>query len=242
MKRSQLINEVISVQQLIEYYRGRAEELQREFGYEGNAMGDFYFDVVGNDVKQATKNKYTKGFDYFVFVGSLHPRKNISRLFQAFEKFKSINPNNIKLVIVGEKYYWTQGIKMTYINMKHKDDVIFTGRLSPEDLKNVIASALAMTYVPYFEGFGIPILEAFNCDVPVITSNVTSMPEIAKDAALLVDPFSVDSIANAMNYIYKDEDMRNSMILKGRKRKLDFSWDKTADALWQSILKTVKGN
>ena len=197
---------------------------------------------ISEEQKSAMKALFSNDSDYFLFVGALHPRKNISRLFQAFEKFKSINPNNIKLVIVGEKYYWTQGIKMTYINMKHKDDVIFTGRLSPEDLKNVIASALAMTYVPYFEGFGIPILEAFNCDVPVITSNVTSMPEIAKDAALLVDPFSVDSIANAMNYIYKDEDMRNSMILKGRKRKLDFSWDKTADALWQSILKTVKGN
>ncbi len=195
-----------------------------------------------NEVLQAeTKHKFANDCDYFLFVGALHPRKNISRLFEAFDKFKSTQSSTIKMVIVGEKYYWTREIKMTYINMKYKDDVIFTGRLSSEDLKNVIASALAMTYVPYFEGFGIPILEAFNCDTPVITSNITSMPEVAADAALLVDPFSVDSIANAMLYIYKDEDMRNALILKGRKRKLDFSWDKTADALWSSIEKTVNG-
>jgi glycosyltransferase involved in cell wall biosynthesis len=78
-----------------------------------------------------------------------------------------------------------------------------------------------------------------NCDTPVITSNITSMPEVAGDAALLVDPFSIESIANAMIYIYKDEDIRNSLIEKGKKRKLNFSWDKTADALWKSIEKTV---
>ncbi len=197
------------------------------------------FKPVSENVQNATKQKYTAGCDYFVFVGALHPRKNISRLFQAFDKFKNTESSSVKLVIVGEKYYWTSEIKRTYLNMQHKNDVVFTGRLAADELKNVIASALAMTYVPYFEGFGIPILEAFNCETPLITSNVTSMPEIAADAALLVDPFSVESIANAMLYIYKDEDMRNVLIEKGKKRKLDFSWDKTADALWNSILKTV---
>jgi glycosyltransferase involved in cell wall biosynthesis len=186
-----------------------------------------------------TKQKFTNNSDYFVFVGALHPRKNISRLFQAFDIFKNTILSDVKLVIVGEKYYWTSDIKRTYINMKYKDDVIFTGRLSSEDLKNVVGSALAMTYLPYFEGFGIPILEAMNCDVPVITSNVTSMPEIAKDAALLVDPFSIESMSNAMIYLYKDEDMRKELIAKGRKRKLDFNWDKTADMLWKSMLKAA---
>lgn len=189
--------------------------------------------------QQQTKEKFSMNCDYFLFVGALHPRKNISRLFQAFDKFKTDISSAMKMVIVGEKYYWTSEIKRTYLNMKFKDDVIFTGRLSTEDLKNVLGSAFAMTYVPYFEGFGIPILEAMNCDTPVITSNITSMPEVARDAALLVDPFSVESIANAMRYIYKDEDMRNKLIQKGRKRKLDFSWDKTATALWKSIEKAV---
>ncbi len=195
--------------------------------------------AVTDQVKLATKQKHTNGNDYFLFIGALHPRKNISRLMKAFDKFKNAQPGDVKLVIVGEKYYWTSDIKHTFLNMQHKKDVVFTGHLSSTELKNVLGSALALTYVPYFEGFGIPILEAMNCDVPVITSNVTSMPEVAGDAALLVDPFSVDDISNAMLYLYKDEDMRNTLIEKGHKRRQDFSWDKTADELWKSIVKAV---
>lgn len=203
-----------------------------------NGCNELY-QPINETLQQQTKQKFSHNCDYFLFIGALQPRKNISRLLQAFDKFKSTLSSEVKLVIVGEKYYWTSDIKRTYINMKFQNDVIFTGRLDTEDLQHVIASALAMTYLPYFEGFGIPILEAMNCDVPVITSNVTSMPEIAKDAALLVDPFSVESMANAMLYLYKDEDMRNILIHKGRKRKLDFNWDKTADLLWRSIEKAA---
>ncbi len=198
------------------------------------------FAPINIELQAATKKHISKDCDYFLFVGALQPRKNISRLFEAFDKFKDLEKNDVKLVVVGEKYRWTREIKNTYLNMKHKEDVIFTGRLHSTELHHVIASALAMTYIPYFEGFGIPILEAMNCDTPVITSNITSMPEVAGDAALLVDPFSVDSISKAMIYLYKDKDMRNILIEKGRKRKLAFSWDKTAEALWNSIEKTCR--
>jgi len=197
------------------------------------------YTAVSEEVKLQTKHIYTQDCDYFLYVGSLHPRKNIKRLFEAFDKFKNTSESNVKLVVVGEKYYWTNEIKHSYLNLAFKDDVIFTGRLSSEELKNVLGSALAMTYIPYFEGFGIPILEAMNAEIPVITSNITSMPEVAADAALLIDPFSVESIANAMLYLFKDEDMRKTLIQKGNKRKLDFSWDKTADALWKSIEKCI---
>jgi glycosyltransferase involved in cell wall biosynthesis len=197
------------------------------------------YQPVNNSVSQKVKEKYTNHCDYFLFVGSLHPRKNISRLFSAFDSFKSKHSSNIKLVIVGEKYYWTSEIKHTYLNMVHKKDVIFTGRLSNEALAEVTASALALTYVPYFEGFGIPILEAMNCNVPVITSNVTSMPEIAHDAALFVDPFSIESITDAMSEMYLNPQLKQRLIDKGNVRKLDFSWDKTATALWDSIIKTA---
>jgi glycosyltransferase involved in cell wall biosynthesis len=196
---------------------------------------------VSKEIQISTKTKYSNSKEYFLFVGALHPRKNISRLFKAFDQFKERSQSDLKLVIVGEKYYWTSDIKRTYIGMKHKDDVIFTGRLSSEQLKNVIASALALTYVPYFEGFGIPILEAMNCDTPVITSNITSMPEVAGDAALLVDPFSVDSIADGMFRIHAQPGLRKELIEKGRVRKQHYSWDKTAEALWESVLRTVEG-
>lgn len=204
-----------------------------------NGSNEMY-SPISDELKLQTQKRFSVTAEYFLFVGSLHPRKNISRLFKAFDLFKSSVDSNVKLVIVGEKYYWTNEIKNTYLNMKFKEDVIFTGRLSNEDLKNVLGSALALTYVPYFEGFGIPILEAMSCDTPVITSNITSMPEVAGNAALLVDPFSEKSIADAMIYIYKDEDMRTDLIKKGRERRKEFSWDRSANLLWESIEKTIK--
>ncbi|MBQ8223450.1 MAG: glycosyltransferase family 4 protein [Bacteroidales bacterium] len=194
------------------------------------------FKPVNEEVQIETRNKYSEGHPYFMFVGSLHPRKNLARLFTAFDIFKKKNDNDIKLVIVGNKKWWTEPIKNAYDAMKHKDDVIFAGRLSAEDLHLVTASALASVYVSYFEGFGIPIVEAFKCDTPVITSNVTSMPEVAADAALLVDPFKEESIADAMEKIL-DDDVRKSLIEKGRKRREDFSWDKAAECWWKSIEK-----
>ncbi|MFY9307947.1 MAG: glycosyltransferase family 1 protein [Bacteroidia bacterium] len=198
------------------------------------------YQPLSGEVKSLVKQKYTGGCDYFLFVGALHPRKNISRLFQAFDKFRQAQDKDIKLLIVGEKYYWTSEIKRTYLNMQHKKDVVFTGHLSTEELTGVTGSALALTYVPYFEGFGIPLLEAMSCDIPVITGNVTSMPEIADGAALLVDPFSVDDIANAMLRLAQNNQLRQELIEKGRQRRLDFSWDKTADALWKSIERTTR--
>lgn len=192
------------------------------------------FVPVNEDVKKEIRDKYSQGNPYFMFVGSLHPRKNLARLFTAFDIFKTKNENDIKLVIVGNKKWWTEPIKNAYDAMKHKDDVIFVGRLSAEDLHLVTASALASVYVSYFEGFGIPIVEAFKCDTPVITSNVTSMPEVAADAALLVDPFDVESIADAMEKIL-DENLRNTLIEKGRRRREDFSWDKAAEMWWKTI-------
>jgi glycosyltransferase involved in cell wall biosynthesis len=124
--------------------------------------------------------------------------------------------------------------------MEHADRVVFSGRLDSGELGQVLGASLALTYVSYFEGFGIPIVEAFRCGVPVITSDVTSMPEVAGDAALLVDPFNPDSIADAMIRIAEDEELRNELIRKGRDRRNLYTWQRTADLFWQSIEKAIK--
>ena len=198
------------------------------------------FIPVNESEKIETKQEFSKGASYFVYIGSLNPRKNLINLFKAFDKYKSENPSPVKLLIVGEKMWSTSEIKKTLNEMKFKDEVIFTGRLKVDKLHKVLASALALTYVSYFEGFGIPIVEAFRCDVPVITSNVTSMPEISGDAALLVDPFSIDSIAAAMKTIAENEELKNNLIEKGRQRRKEFTWQKSADNLWKAIEKTVR--
>lgn len=202
------------------------------------------FTPVDEATKQLTRKRYAKGLPYFLFVGSLHPRKNLARLFPAFDHFKQTDNNGVKLLIVGEKKWWTTAIENAYEGITHKDDVIFTGRLQVDQLHKTIASALALTYVSYFEGFGIPILEAFYCHTPVITSNVTSMPEVAGDAALMVDPMSVNSISAAMTKMANDAGLRKTLIEKGTERSAMFSWQKSSERLWDCIekaLDTTKG-
>ncbi|MEZ5147666.1 MAG: glycosyltransferase family 1 protein [Bacteroidales bacterium] len=160
-------------------------------------------------------------------------------LFKAFDAFKSADQKGIKLLVVGEKMYWSDQIAKAYEQMKYKQEVIFSGRLKLPELKEAVGAAIALTYVSYFEGFGIPIVEAFNAETPVITSNVTSMPEVAGDAALLIDPFSVDSICDALNRMSSDEKLRQELIDKGRIQSKKFTWDKSAERLWNSMEKVL---
>jgi len=194
---------------------------------------------VSEEIKKATRDKYTSGSPYFVFVGTIHPRKNLTNLFKAFGEFKKSGNNDVKLFIVGDRKWWTGDIKEAYDNLNCKNEIVFGGRMTTEELHKTIASALAMTYVSYFEGFGIPIVEAFYCDVPVITANVTSMPEVAGDAALLVDPYSVESIRDAMIKLASDEKLRLQLIERGKERKKEFNWQKSSERLWASIEKTM---
>ncbi len=198
------------------------------------------FGPVPENEKILVRQKYTGGSPFFVFIGSLHPRKNLANLFRAYDLFKENNPSDVRLLIVGAKKWWTRPINQAFQEMKHKEEVLFSGRLGAEDLGKVLGSSLAITYVSYFEGFGIPVVEGFRCQVPVITSNVTSMPEVAGDAALLVDPFDPASIAKSMTDIYRDEGLRNDLIRKGILREKEFTWQKTADLLWQSIEKAIQ--
>lgn len=201
---------------------------------------DAAFVPLNDEEKLRVRLKFSQGHPYFIFIGSLHPRKNMARLFKAFDQFCENNGDEMRLMVVGQKKNWTSDIEEAYNGMKHKGRVIFTGRMKSEDLHKVLAAALALTYVPYFEGFGIPIMEAFYCHTPVITSNCTSMPEISGDAACLVDPFSVDSIVSGMEHIYKDSNYRILLQEKGKERKNIFNWDRSGDLLWKCMMKTLE--
>lgn len=130
-------------------------------------------------------------------------------------------------------------IEDAYNLSPYRNDIVFTGWLPFDDLTKVMASAFALIYPSHFEGFGIPMLEAMYCDVPVIASHSTSMPEVAGNAALYVDPQSIDSIKSAMLKLYNDESLRIQLIDKARIQRAKFTWDKTASLLWQSIEKCL---
>ncbi len=195
---------------------------------------------VSESVKIETKQQFTDGKDFFIFVGSLHPRKNIDHLFKGFDLFKRNTNSDLKLVVVGGRFYWSGAIKDAYDNMKYKNDVIFTGHLATEKLKNLMASSVALTYVSLFEGFGIPLVEAMHSETAILTSNKTSLPEIAKNAAVFVNPLSDAEIAQGMQTLVENPELRKELIDNGRKRREDFSWDKTAEKLWNSIEKTLQ--
>jgi len=222
------------------------QDIIKQYGKEGSAIDVIYdganeaYVPLNPDQISLVREKYTEGHPYFIFIGSLHPRKNLVNLFKAFDNFCKHSSADVKLLIVGARKWWTKDIRNAFREMEHADRVVFSGRLDSGELGQVLGASLALTYVSYFEGFGIPIVEAFRCGVPVITSDVTSMPEVAGDAALLVDPFNPDSIADAMIRIAEDEELRNELIRKGRDRRNLYTWQRTADLFWQSIEKAIK--
>lgn len=200
------------------------------------------FQPLPTSEQTKVREQFTQGCDFFLFVGLIHKRKNLTRIFKAFDEFKAREPNPVKLVVAGDKKWWRGEIENTYLTMQFRDEVILMGRQNPDILQKLMASARALVYTSLFEGFGIPILEAFHAETAVITSNLTSMPEIAGSAAWLVNPHSVNSIAEALHRLWKDDTLRNNLIQKGRERRTHFSWQQTADRLWQTIETTCNMN
>ena len=194
------------------------------------------FKPISDNEKETTKKTFTNGAPYFIYVGSINPRKNIDTLIKAFDKFKTHTNSNVKLVLVGRVAWQKEKVMSVYKTSKFKDDIIFMGYVEERLLPTLLGSALALTYISLFEGFGVPLIEAMSAEVPVITSNCTAMPEIANNAALLVNPMDIDEIANALQNIYTDVDLRTQLIAKGKIRKNNFSWNTTSEIIQKIIL------
>jgi len=190
--------------------------------------------------RDAVKKEYADGCEYFVFAGALHPRKNIVNLLKAFIIFKKRQHTNMKLVIAGRPAWKYEEVEQMRSEMQFKDDVKWVGYMNVDELSKVIGASYSLVYASLFEGFGIPILEALQCEVPAIVSNTSSMPEVAGDAALLVDPSSPQDIADKMHLMYKDEALRARLIVNGREQVKKFDWESTAKKLWASMMKCVE--
>lgn len=199
-----------------------------------------HYHPLSTQEKESVRKEYTQGFPYFIFVGTISKRKNLTNTLLAFDKMKQEHPDDdSRLMVVGHRFWWGEEIRQIYDNMKHQQDVIFIGRAESDELARLLASSIGLVYCSFFEGFGIPIIEAFQAEAPVITSNITSMPEVAGDAALLVDPNDATEISQAMFRLRTQPELRNQLIERGRNRRDLFSWDRTAELLWDSINKTI---
>jgi len=204
-----------------------------------NGAHDAYHPLSWEE-REAVKAQYTDGKEFFVFAGALHPRKNVVALLQAYIKFKKRHRSPIKLVIVGRMAWKFKELAALRETMPFKEDVVWAGYMNVGELSQVIGAAYALIYPSLFEGFGIPILEALKCGVPAVVSNTSSMPEVAGDAALLVDPSDVSDIAEKMGLIYKDEMLRNKLVAAAGPQAAKFDWDRSAAELWESMMACLK--
>ena len=224
-----------SKRDIITQYKTNADKINVVY----NAAKEI-FHPLDIEEKFAIKKKYTEGKEYFIYAGAIHPRKNLMNLLKAFSAFKKRQQSGLKLVLAGRLAWKYESFIKSLQLYKYRSDVILTGYLEEEELVKIIGAAYAMVYPSLWEGFGVPVLEAMSCDVPVITSLHSSMQEIGKDAALYADANDHKDIADKMMLLYKNENLRNEMIVKGRKITQQYKWNKTAELLWQSIVKAVE--
>ena len=182
-------------------------------------------DITNSEILE----KYSIQKPYFLYVGEKRPHKNLEGLIKAFAIFKEkYDSRNTSLVLTGKKYSTYHKYITSAESLGVKDSLIFTGFIPEKYLITIYSEAETLLLISFYEGFGIPILEAMECGIPVITSNISSMPEVAGEAALLVDPNNIQEIAEKMNNIISSKILRKQLIESGFKRVKLFSWGNTA--------------
>ena len=191
--------------------------------YEGVDKKLFY--QRDKDLIARTRAKYGLAGKYFLYVGTIQPRKNLVRLIEGFAR---ANLSDTDLVLVGTKGWLYEDIYKAPEKLSVSNHVRFLGFVENEDLAILYSGAVALAFPSLYEGFGLPIAEAFACNCPVLTSNIGAMNEVADFAALLVDPLDVKSISFGLKKLASDDKLRQKLIGKGQSRIQDFSWEKAA--------------
>jgi len=238
-KQARRADKIIAVSEstkndLVELYKINPEKIK--VIYSGVSLESGIWNLEFRVTK--VKEKYNLPEKYILYLGTLEPRKNIIGLIKAFEifktKFKSrrrhsgMSPSRFKLIIAGSKGWLYKNIFKTIENSPVKNDIIFTGFIDDEDKSVLYSLADLFIYPSFYEGFGFPPLEAMACGTPVITSNVSSIPETVGDAAITVNPYNLDELYRAMEMVLSDENLKNNLIKKGFVQAKKFSWQKCA--------------
>lgn len=178
------------------------------------------------------REKYFDGHPYFLYLGAIHPRKNILTLVRAFEKFKFEFKSDFFLVIAGRPSWYTKEIFQAVAKSRWKNDIQMTGFIESETARKWMASAHALVYPSRYEGFGLPVVEAMASGTPVICSDVSSLPEVAGNAALFFEPGDVDALTQHLAHFAFNEEVREKYKALGTEHVKMFSWDKAADEVY----------
>lgn len=203
-------------------------------------VDDKYFYRVDKAEREAVLNKFNIDKNFFLFIGTLQPRKNIMRIIEAYEQLpKAVKETNI-LVIAGQNGWRTDELLKKIEYLEKNGYGKWLNYVKEQDVFALLQSAVGLVYPSLYEGFGLPVIEAFASQCPVVSSSTTSIPEVAGDAALLVNPLSAKEIAGAMEMLAVDKNLRNELIAKGLKRAKEFTWEKSAQEHIKVFNKVMK--
>ena len=197
------------------------------------------FSPCSEEEREQTMREVTGGRPFFLFVGNFSPRKNVVTLVRAFERFCRRTGLDYCLVLAGSRLYLNDELGSVIRDSEYRGSVIFTGRVDRTKLRLLYGSSAAFVFVPWFEGFGIPVIEAMRCGTPCIVSDNTSLPEVSGGAALPVSAADTEAIAEAMRRLVSDKSLCHQLTQAGLINVKRYTWDETASAMWRCILKTV---
>ncbi|MEA3454954.1 MAG: glycosyltransferase family 1 protein [Campylobacterota bacterium] len=188
-----------------------------------------FFQTIPENEREAIRQKFSLKGEFFIFVGTIQPRKNLSRLIEAYLLLPSILRQKHPLVIIGHYGWGEDALQQKLDALGENDTIHHLKNVTDRELYALLQSALAMVYPSLYEGFGLPVLEGFASKIPVITSKTTSIPEVAAEAALYINPLDSTTIADGMQLIASDESLRKSLICKGSQRAAQYSWKNSAE-------------
>ena len=222
------------VDRFIAVSRRTKEDLVDLFGLPSDKI-DVVYSGVSSQYKPSTQIRD----NFLLAVATLEPRKNLKRLIQAYVDLRKEREIQDRLILVGKKG-WSYDDILT-VPTEYKDDIVFTGYLPEKDLIRLYQTARLFVYPSLYEGFGLPVLEAMACGCPVITSCTSSMPEVAGEAALYIDPSNTVSLKHAICTLVHDDEQRAKLAIEGPQRALQFSWQRCADQTLEVYQKGLKG-
>jgi glycosyltransferase involved in cell wall biosynthesis len=206
------------------------------------AAEDYFQPMDKEKAKWFIKDKYNIASDFLLYLGGFSPRKNVKSILVAFSRLYGHLSKDYKVVIIGSANDEHSYLMALCESLNISEKVIFTGYVPYEDLPYFYNSCSTFVYPSLYEGFGLPPLEAMSCRVPVITSNVSSIPEVVGDSALLINPFDTEELKNAMEKVLEDTALRETLSSKGFERSKLFSWKKTAEETLRVYKETHEKN
>ena len=190
---------------------------------------------------EETRRQYTGGRPYFLFVSNFSPRKNVEAVIRAFEIFRQSGGGEHVLLLAGRRLYLTREMDKHLELSPYGRDILFTGSVTRDVLRRLYGAAEALTFVPWLEGFGIPVVEAQRCGTPCILSDSSSLPEVSGGAALCVSPADAGAIAEAMARLVNDGALRRRLADEGYANSLRYTWEQAAEEMWKSVIKATGG-